>query len=144
MVTRRQFIIATSLSAWGNHAISAPEDALKFLENITKTQKWATEKVKVILPPVTEQGQFVPISVEVDVPWTTEHKVTAIHLVAERNPKPHVVSFYVSPDCWLTHVTTKIQLIKTQIVIAAAVLNNGDVLIGKEMCKVVTPGKGCG
>ena len=147
MTTRRQFIIASSLlgiGSWGKNSYSTPEEAVKLLETITGNKTWATERVKLTIPQITEQWQFIPVSVEVEGPWLNDHNVREIHLIAERNPKPHIVSFNLTPECWPPRITTRLRLIKTQIVIAAAVLNDNRVLIGKEICKVVTPGKGCG
>jgi len=147
-LSRRQFVVATCLLLAGivpeRRAHGAPEDAARFLEQMTGTKTWRAERMRIILPPITDQWRFVPITVEVDGPWDEMHMVRSIHLVAERNPTPHVVSFHLSPECWPPRISTRLRLVRTQVVVAAAILCDGSVLVGKEICKVVVPGKGCG
>lgn len=145
----RRNLLATACLLWAGiepirHADASPEEARRFLEKMVKTQNWQAGRVKISLPSVTEQGRFVPVSVTVEGDWNGDLYVREIHLAAERNPTPHLVSFYLSSVCWPPTVTTRIRLVKTQVMIAAAVLSNGQVLVGKEICKVVVPGKGCG
>lgn len=145
----RRHLLAGACLLWAgvkpiSHANASPEEANRFLENMVKTNQWRTEQVKIRLPQVTDQGEFVPISVVVEGDWNQDLYVREIHLVAERNPTPHLVSFHLSAGCLPSSVSTRIVLVKTQIVIAAAVLSNGTVLVGKEICKVMVPGKGCG
>lgn len=145
---RRRDLLATACLLWAGVrfaplAQASPEEARQFLADLVKTERWTTDQVSITLPPVTDQWRFVPIRVSVKGKGTEEIHVREIHLVGERNPSPHIVSFRLSASS-PPIVTTKIRLVKTQIVIAAAVLDNGVVLVGKELCKVVVPGKGCG
>jgi sulfur-oxidizing protein SoxY len=49
--------------------------------------------VEVELPQIAENGNSVPMKVRVPSPMTTDDHVSAIHILAERNPRPRVATF---------------------------------------------------
>ncbi len=50
-----------------------------------------TGKVKLELPPLSENGNTVPLTVSVESPMTEADHVKAIHVFTEKNPQPEVV-----------------------------------------------------
>ena len=82
-------------------------------------------KVKLDLPPLSENGNTVPLSVAVESPMTAADHVKAIHVFTERNPQPDVASFYLGPRSGRASVSTRIRLADTQNVMAVAELSNG-------------------
>lgn len=82
-------------------------------------------RVKLGLPPLVENGHLVPLTVSVASPMTAAAHVKAIHVFAEKNPLPEVVSFHLGPRAGRTHVATRIRLADTQTVVAIAELNDG-------------------
>ena len=82
-------------------------------------------KVKLGLPPLVENGHLVPLTVSVASPMTAVAHVKAIHVFAEKNPLPEVVSFYLGPRAGRAHVATRIRLADTQTVVAIAELSDG-------------------
>ena len=54
-------------------------------------------RVKLDLPPLIDNGNVVPLSVEVESPMTEADHVKAIHVFTERNPQPYVLSAYLGP-----------------------------------------------
>lgn len=93
-------------------------------------------------PAIAENGNTVPVSIEVDAPFTADRYVEAIHLIAERNPSPNVASFFFAPANGRAHVSTRIRLAKTQRVIAVAELSDGRVLTAANDVKVTIGGCG--
>ena len=54
-------------------------------------------RVKLDLPPLIDNGNTVPLTVEVDSPMTAAEHVKAIHVLTERNPQPYVLTAYLGP-----------------------------------------------
>ena len=82
-------------------------------------------KVKLELPPLSENGNAVPLSVKIESPMTAADHVRAIHVFTEKNPQPEVVSFHLGPRAGRASVSTRIRLADTQTVIAICELSDG-------------------
>ncbi|MDP1717475.1 MAG: SoxY-related AACIE arm protein [Burkholderiales bacterium] len=82
-------------------------------------------RVKLGLPPLVENGHLVPLTVSVESPMTAASHVKAIHVFAEKNPLPEVVSFYLGPRAGRANVATRMRLADTQNVVAVAELSDG-------------------
>lgn len=79
------------------------------------------------IPPLSENGNSVDLSVKVESPWTEEDRVTAIHILAEKNPVPRVARFALSPRAGRAEVATRIRLATTQTIVALAETSRGQV-----------------
>jgi sulfur-oxidizing protein SoxY len=77
------------------------------------------------LPPVAEHGGQVPLTVTVDSPQTAERHVTAIHILATRNPTPGVASFRLTPHLARAEVQTRIRLAADQRILAIVEFSDG-------------------
>jgi len=84
-----------------------------------------TGKVMLDVPPLSENGNAVPLAVSVDSPMTEADHVRAIHVFTEKNPQPDVVSFRFGPRAGRARVATRIRLADTQTVTVLAELSNG-------------------
>ena len=82
-------------------------------------------KVKVELPPLSENGNTVPLTVSVESPMTAADHVRAIHVFTELNPQPDVASFRLGPRAGRARVSTRIRLAHTQNVTVIAELSDG-------------------
>jgi len=125
-------------------ARASPRDARKRLAEITGGITPKKGRMAIILPKVTDQGDFVPLRVAVESPMTDADHVKAIHIIAERNPTPAVASFYLSRAIGKAEVSTRIRLVKTQVIVAVAEMNDGSLFLGKARCKISTGAGGCG
>ena len=94
-------------------------------------------RVRLELPPLVENGNTVPLTVSVDSPMTPADHVKAIHVFAEKNPLPNVVSFFVGPRAGRAHIATRVRLADTQTVVAICELSDGSFWSGS-MDVVVT------
>ena len=83
------------------------------------------ERVKLELPLLAESGNVVPVTVSVDSPMTQSDHVSAIHLFAEKNHLPRVVSVKLGPWNGKAEFKSRIRLAESQQVLAVAELNNG-------------------
>ena len=103
-------------------------------------------KVKLEVPPLSENGNSVPLTVSVESPMTKDDYVKAIHVVTEKNPQPNVLSITLGPRAGNTAVQTRFRLADTQTVMAIAELSDGtfwsdaaDVVITLGACLEDTP-----
>jgi len=82
-------------------------------------------RVKLDLPPLSENGNAVPLTVSVESAMSPADHVKAIHVFNEKNPQPDVASFYLGPRAGRATVSTRIRLADTQTVVAIAELSDG-------------------
>jgi sulfur-oxidizing protein SoxY len=82
-------------------------------------------KVKLDIPPLSENGNSVTMTVTVDSPMTPDNYVKAIHVFAEKNPQPNVISVKLGPRAGLPTIQTRIRLSDSQDIIAIAELSDG-------------------
>jgi sulfur-oxidizing protein SoxY len=82
-------------------------------------------KVKLDVPPLSENGNTVALTVTVDSPMTPASYVKAIHIFTEKNPQPNVISAKLGPRAGQPTIQTRIRLADSQDVIAIAELSDG-------------------
>jgi len=82
-------------------------------------------KVKLDMPPLSENGNSVSVTVTVDSPMTRASHVKAIHVVTEKNPQPYVISARLGPRAGQANISTRMRLSDTQMVVAIAELSDG-------------------
>ena len=79
------------------------------------------------IPPLSENGNSVDLSVTVESPWTEADRVTAIHILAEKKTYPRVARFVLSPRAGRAEVAIRIRLATTQTIVALAETSRGEV-----------------
>ena len=99
-------------------------------------------KIKVDLPELAENGNFVPITITVDSPMTEADHVRAIHILATANPVAQIATFHLSPMNGIARVQSRIRLAKTEDVVTLAELSSGALLIATTLVKVTIGGCG--
>lgn len=109
------------------------DDALMGLFN-TKDMS-ASDKIKMKIPEIAENGAVVPVSIKTDLP-----NVKSISVLANKNPTPLAASFSI-PEGTAPDVSVRIRLGETQNV--KAVVETADGLFFTEKEVKVTIG-GCG
>jgi sulfur-oxidizing protein SoxY len=112
------------------------------LDKLVGGRKAQAGKVELRMPELAENGNTVPVTVFVDSPMTEESYVKAIHVVAEDNPNPEVLSAHLTPANGRAEISTRIRLARTQHVIAYAELSDSSVWFGRTEVKVTIGGCG--
>ena len=82
-------------------------------------------KVKLEVPPLSENGNSVSLNISVDSPMTPANHVKAIHVLTEKNPQPNVISVRLGPRAGRANVSTRMRLSDTQNVVAIAEMSDG-------------------
>jgi sulfur-oxidizing protein SoxY len=124
---RRTFVLSAGAASGltSLNALATVADATQAVDKILGNKKAATGRVTLVIPPLVENGNLVTMKVSVDSPMTPADYVQAIHIVAEGNPLPNVVSFYLSPRAGRAVITTRIRLGDSQRVRAIAQMSDG-------------------
>ncbi len=99
-------------------------------------------RISLELPQIAENGNTVPIAFEIDSPMTESDYVKAVHVFADKNPRPTVASFYFTPRSGKARASTRMRLVKTQSVAAVAEMSDGSVYMAKTEVKVTIGGCG--
>ena len=81
--------------------------------------------MKLIIPPLVENGNLVVLKVSVESPMTINNYVKAIHIVAEGNPVPNIFTAYLTSRSGTASLTTRVRLADSQLVWAIAQMNDG-------------------
>jgi sulfur-oxidizing protein SoxY len=100
----------------------------------------ASSGIELNLPDIAQDGSFVPVSVRVHSPMTPDNYVKRVHIRAEYNPFPDVVTFHFTPKSGRASASTRIRLATTQNVVAVAELSDGSVMQAQKEVVVVIGG----
>ncbi len=148
-VTRRHVLVLTgaAVAAAGTGLLPsiAAADKAAVDEAIKKTIGDAnvqSGRITLDLPQIAENGNTVPIGVEVDSPMTANDYVKSVHIFAEGNPNPRVASLHFTPASGAAKASTRMRLLKTQNVVAVAEMSDGSVY--RETVEVKVTIGGCG
>lgn len=102
-----------------------PDNLLPLIREVTGGEMPRTGRVKLTLPPIAESGNSVPLQVQIESPMTTDDYVKSLHLFSEKNPRPVIAHFQLSPRSGKAEISTRIRLAGSQQVVAVAVMSNG-------------------
>lgn len=105
-------------------------------------KKFDSGKIKLDVPEIAENGLVVPINVEVESPMTDADHVKAVHVFADGNPLPGIVSYKFTPACGKAAASTRMRLAQTQNIICIAEMSNGSLYSTKANVKVTIGGCG--
>ena len=97
---------------------------MQAMQRIVGNRPVNTGRIYFDLPPLVENGNLVAIKIAVQSPMTQNNYVKDIHVIAEANPLPNVVSCYFTPLSGKAEVTTRIRLADSQKVWALAQMSD--------------------
>lgn len=106
-------------------ARATPPAMQEAIGKVVGAARVSTGRVKLELPPLSENGHAVPLTVSVESPMTQADHVKAIHVFTEKNPQPEVATFRFGPRAGRARVATRIRLADTQTVVAVCELSDG-------------------
>lgn len=105
-------------------------------------KKLESGKIKLDVPEIAENGLVVPVNVEVESPMSDSDYVKAVHVYADGNPLPGVVSYKFTPACGKASASTRMRLAKTQDIVCIAEMSDGRLFMAKSNVKVTIGGCG--
>ena len=129
-IRRREFLavaggLAAGLGLGAGEARATPAAMQDAIGKVVAGADVRQGRVKLDLPPLIENGNAVALSVSVESPMTAADHVKAIHVFAEKNPQPYVVSVYLGPRSGHARMSTRVRLADSQTVVAIAQLSDG-------------------
>ncbi|MGL5362255.1 MAG: thiosulfate oxidation carrier protein SoxY [Bosea sp. (in: a-proteobacteria)] len=145
--SRREVLTAGALSALA--LILAPQlafaDEAKVAAEVKKLlgDKTAAEsKIKLDVPEIAENGLVVPVNVDIDSPMTEADYVKAVHIFADGNPLPGIISYSFTPECGKASASARMRLARTQNIVCVAEMSTGAFHMAKAQVKVTIGGCG--
>ena len=148
-ISRRHVIVLVGAAAAAATAGMLPRvslaDKASMEEAIAKATGGASTqagRITLDLPQIAENGNTVPIGIEVDSPMTDGDYVKTVHIFAEANPNPEVCSIHFTPASGVAKAATRMRMIKTQNVVAVAEMSDGSLY--RETVEVKVTIGGCG
>ena len=128
VLNRRQLLLGASAlvaSAYALPVFGAGNSMEASIKAMFGNSDIAEAKVKLAIPPLSENGFSVPFEVEVYSPMTEDNHVTKIAIFSERNPIPLIATYHLSPLSGRAKVNGRIRLAGTQNVHAIARMRDG-------------------
>jgi len=153
--TRRAWLRLAALVALGGGARPRPARAQGYLANLAPEEPIAAtlkrlfagraiedgaSAITIEMPLIAEDGESVPISVDVKSPMTPESHVKAIYILAEKNPRPLNVKVNLTPAAGQAFVATKLRLADSGLVRVVAEHNDGSLLTIAREVRVTVAG----
>jgi sulfur-oxidizing protein SoxY len=123
-------------------AFATPETVKAEIDKLYAGKEMASGKLKLDLPEIAENGLVVPINIEVESPMTDADYVKAVHVFAEGNPFPQVLTYKFTPACGRAAASLRMRLAATQMVVAVAETSTGQLYTAKSEVKVTIGGCG--
>ena len=148
LTTRRQAMVigagtfAAALLGGSIDQASAANNADELINKFTGGKSPATDRVKLDLPEIAENGNTVPMTVMVESPMSEQSYVETVLVVADGNPNAGVATFHFSPASGAAEANIRIRLATSQNVIAIAKMNDGSLFTASKQVKVTIGGCG--
>jgi sulfur-oxidizing protein SoxY len=146
LLSRRDFAVGgvaallTALAAGG--AVANTDSLGIMVERLFGDKSFEEDRVRLLVPPIAENGTVVPVTIEVDSPMTPQDHVLSLHLFALENPVPQVSSYMFTPYNGKAAVSTRIRLAKSQDILAIAEMSNRTIHAAKASVKIMIGGCG--
>lgn len=99
-------------------------------------------KVTLDMPTMAEDGRYVPVIIESDLPMTADEYVKHLYLIVDHNPDPLVTAFHFTPALGPVNLQTRIKMKRTSWIRAIADTSTG--ALWADYLKVETTLNGCG
>lgn len=106
-------------------ALAAIDGAAPLIQAVTAGAPLREGRVTLEIPTLSDNGHAVPLRIVVDSPMTEREFVRSVHIIAEKNPRPMVAAFHLSPHCGRADIATRIRLNGAQHVVVIAALSDG-------------------
>jgi sulfur-oxidizing protein SoxY len=140
-ITRRRLIAGTAYGLAGGLVYGGSAGAQKIIDLRGLDPLWKTaddairaffgpvtfghEGIHLDLPEDTDTGTSVPLTIRIDAKMTEADYPKVMHVLAQANPSPHVLSVWLTPASGKAEISTRIRLERTQTVTVVAEMSDG-------------------
>jgi sulfur-oxidizing protein SoxY len=112
------------------------------IKKLIGDKKPADGRIKLDVPQIAENGLVVPINIDVESPMSAADYVKSVHVFADGNPLPGIVSFHFTPESGRASASSRMRLAQTQNIVALAEMSDGKLHIASVQVKVTIGGCG--
>lgn len=123
-------------------ALATQEAVAAEINKLYAGRPLAEGRIKLDIPEIAENGSLVPVTVDVASPMSETDFVRAVHVFADGNPLPRVVSYRFTPACGRASASIRMRLAQTQNVLCIAEMSDGTLFSAKAQVKVTVGGCG--
>lgn len=128
--SRRRVIIAAAAGAVGGqlriaHALPQISVLDPLVNSITKGAALREGRMTLEIPHLSDNGNAVPLKITVDSAMSAQDYVRSIHVLSEKNPRPVIATFHLSPSCGRAEITTRVRLNGAQNLLVIAAMSDG-------------------
>ena len=116
---------AAALGVAARPAHATPESLQAALRSFTGGRAVQSGRVELLISPLVENGNAVPVTLRAESPMTTTQHVRRMAVFTERNPQPEVAVFHLGPMAGRAEVSTRIRLATSQALVAVAEFSDG-------------------
>src|SRR5690349_10916302 len=114
-LSRRDFTVGASLGLLAsliapNLACAGVATVEEQLRRLFGGRAMAEGRIRLRLPEIAENGLIVPMAVEVESPMTPEDHVRSVHVFADGNPSPHILTYHFTAASGRAAATCRIRL----------------------------------
>ena len=120
-------------------ASATPEEMTAAIKNFTGGRSVTEGRVKLDISLLVENGNSVPLNVQVESPMVPENFVKRIGIFNEKNPLPDVAIFNLTPRSGRAQVASRMRLNDTQFITAIAEMSDGTFWSGRSEVIVTMP-----
>ena len=131
-----------ALVVTSGRADATPDEVTSAIAKLYGDKKFESGKIKLDVPEIAENGLVVPINLEVESPMTDADHVKAVHVFAEGNPLPNVISYKFTPACGKAAASARMRLAQTQNIVCIAEMSDGKLYKTTATIKVTIGGCG--
>ncbi len=145
--SKRQFMRMAGIAAVAaviapRMAFASASDVAAEIKKLYGDKAPASGRIKLDVPQIAENGLVVPINIDVESPMTAADYVKSVHVFAEGNPQPGVVTYRFTPECGKASASTRMRLAQTQDIVVVAEMSNGQLFSTRQEVKVTIGGCG--
>jgi sulfur-oxidizing protein SoxY len=127
--SRRRFIAAAAGAVVAGPGVVRAQLTVQSLEpliaKVTGGAVVSVGRVSLDIPRLADNGHAVPLKISVESPMSERDFVRTIHVLSERNPRPHVAAFHLNPHGGRAEVSTRVRLNGSQRVTVLAGMSDG-------------------
>jgi sulfur-oxidizing protein SoxY len=125
MMQRRTVLLSSLASVVVRPAVATPATQAAAMRAFTGGRPPRDGRVKLDIAELIDNGNVVPVRVDVESPMTSADHVQRIALFTERNPAPEVLVFHLGPHNASAQVATRMRLATSQTITAIALMSDG-------------------
>ncbi|HKY07460.1 MAG TPA: thiosulfate oxidation carrier protein SoxY [Candidatus Binatia bacterium] len=97
-------------------------------------------KIKMDVPTIAEDGGNVAVSVDANLPVNGAHRVNHIYIISDKNRRPMLAKFSLSPDSGRAAISTSVRLATSTDVRAVVEMSDGTLFAISKPVRVTISG----